>query len=397
MYYYLLSALKRRIILELQDSFSRHPVYEKAVPWIQNKFSFDERPQFGIVVKSSNSNKVQFSADNYIGTIVSKVMLAYVDQPDHLLEWAKEDLATLRANGDVMPIQSGVYILECVTVPTDPGEQGTYLIHPKLTVTNETLLISSTGIEQEAQLLNVPIAGTLRLWENNRVLLVEGRDYSVDEKGLVTFLGRLLRGSTVVADYRYVTPTLGPFNWSWNSADYEHLPGVVLAFGKRGRAGDKVAVVISDDRVDVARAFGGKFELSFDLDVIARDPIQMEEMADFAVMSLWGVKRNTLSHEGIEIVDVSVGGESEESYDETGDLYYYMASLSLQVQADWEVHVPLPLVISRVSPTDAQVEAQIQADLTAPSEGTLRAVHQPLLYQTVPIIVGRNAEYERIT
>jgi hypothetical protein len=36
MYYYLLSSLKRRLILELQDSFSRHPVYEKVVPFIQN-------------------------------------------------------------------------------------------------------------------------------------------------------------------------------------------------------------------------------------------------------------------------------------------------------------------------------------------------------------------------
>jgi hypothetical protein len=87
MYYYLIGALKRRLILELQDSFSRHAIYQKITPFIQNKFAFSERPQFGIVVKGSSANKVQLSADNFIGTVQSHVMLAYVDQPAHPIEW----------------------------------------------------------------------------------------------------------------------------------------------------------------------------------------------------------------------------------------------------------------------------------------------------------------------
>ena len=55
MYFYLISSLKRRLIEELKDSFARHPLYKKIVPFIQNKYAFDERPQYGIVVKGSSA------------------------------------------------------------------------------------------------------------------------------------------------------------------------------------------------------------------------------------------------------------------------------------------------------------------------------------------------------
>ena len=89
MYYYLISSLKRRLILELQDSFAQHPVYRKITPNIQNRFAFKERPQHGIVVKGSSANKLQLSADNFVGTIQSHVMLAYVNQPTFPLEWIR--------------------------------------------------------------------------------------------------------------------------------------------------------------------------------------------------------------------------------------------------------------------------------------------------------------------
>ena len=368
------------------------------MPFIQNKFAFDERPQFGIVVKGSSANKIQLSSENFIGVVSSKVMLANVEQPSYLLEWVKEDMAVLRDTSDVMPIQSGVYVLECLTSPTDPGECGTFSIKPYLTVTDEPLLFVSSGVETEANLHQPPTVGTLRLWENRHYLLKEGRDYRVDYRtGLVTLTYRLRVGSIITADYRYEVDPMGPFEWKWNTADFKTLPGVILAFGKRGRPGDKSAVVVYEDRVDTANAQGGKFEASFDIDVIATDPIQMEEIADFAVMSLWGVKRSLLSYEGLEITDVSIGGESEDTYDENADIYYYMASLSVQLQADWEIHVPLPLTISRVAATNPTLEAQVGADRTAPSVSGIQPLTQGLFFSTTPIIVGRNNAYERIT
>jgi len=387
MYYYLTGALKRRLIAELQDSYSRHPLYRKAVPYIQNKFAFDQRPQFGIVVKGSSTNKVQFSASNFMGTVQSYVMLAHVGQPAYPIEWVREDLNTVLEGGRP-PTAPGVYFIEILQVPTNPSEVGTFAVDPLITETGEALLEFQSGVEREAQLQHPPAANTLRIWENHKFLLKEGVDYSVNyDDGAVTLINRFSPGSVLVADYRWVAPSVGPVEFKWNSADITTLPGVVLAFGKRAEVGHTVAVVIYGDRVSTAEAYGGKFEASFDLDVIARDPDQMEEMADLLIMYLWGEKRSVLSAEGIEISDVGMGGESEEIYDETGDDYYYQASMSVQVQADWEIHLPLPLTFSRVTPMESEDPDAASRIVEVPDE---------LFFATRPVLTTRNNDFERI-
>jgi hypothetical protein len=107
-------------------------------------------------------------------------------------------------------------------------------------------------------------------------------------------------------------------------------------------------------------------------------------------MYLWGEKRPILSTEGIEITNVTMGGESEEQYDETGDLFYYQASLSLEIQTDWEIHLPLSLTISRIAPASGL--AGVKAGL-APVQPTAAG---GLLLQTLPIMPGRNNSFERI-
>ena len=294
--------MKRRLILELQDSFSRHPVYEKVVPFIQNKYAFDERPAFGIVVKGSSANNLKLSAQNLLGTVESHVMLSYFDTPSYILEWVKEDVNTVKANGGSMPIPAGVYYIECLDAPTNPNEIGHFVIDPLLTVTDFPLLQVVSGVESHALIQPPPIQGTLRIWINRKLPFYEGKDYTVDySTGEITITADLLPGQILTADYRYPVESIGPIEWKWNTADWRTLPGVILAFGKRGKKGDKVAVVVYDDRVDTATAYGGKFEVSFDIDIIAQDPMQMEEMADYAHMSLWSEKRPNLSFEGLEI------------------------------------------------------------------------------------------------
>lgn len=402
MYFYLVQNLKRRLIIELKDSFSRHPIYKKLVPNIQNRFAFKERPNHGIVVKGSNANKVQLAADNFVGTVQSHVMLANVGPHDEFpLEWVKEDLSCVRDfknknNGVGFPTPPGIYFVEILQVPTNPGESGTFAIDPLLTVENEPVLRFQSGIEREAQLQNVPSEGTLRLWENYRFLLREGVDYNLGERGAIELLSSFAADAVLTADYRYPAESLGPIEWRWNTADFKTLPGVVMAFGKRAEVGHKVAIVVTPERVDAAEAFGGKHEISFDLDVITRDTTQMEEIADLVIMFLWGQKKAPLEYEGIEILDVNMGGEAEELYDETGDLYYYTASMSVQLRADWEIHVPLPLTISRVTPSSASAEASTTVTTVGGSESNLQMVSNDLFYQTHPVIVGRNSDFERI-
>lgn len=395
MYYYLVSALKRRLISEFKDSFSQHPVYDKAAPYIQNRFSFDERPQFAMVVKGSSGNQVVLAADNLIGTVVSHVMLGFVDKPCYPIEWVRDDTALLKQNGNVMPTIAGIYYLEVLTVPTNVSEVGTFALDPLLTVVNEQVLTFHSGIEHEGQLQNAPAPGTVRLYENMRYMLVEGLDYQVDATGKITFLIRFSQGSSVSADYRYATPSVGPIDFQWNTADFKTLPGVVLAFGKRAKVGDKVAIMVTPDLQDTALAYGGKFEVSFDVDVITRDTTQTEEMADLAVMYLLE-KKARLEYEGIELLEISIGGEAEESADENADLNYYNASLSIRLRADWEIHIPLPLTIARVT-TDPKGDSAQNFDRRTSYTSLISGnTGNRLYFATNPILPGRNNSYERI-
>ena len=401
MYYYLLGAMKRRLISELKSAFSAHPVYQKIVPYIENRYSFSERPQYGIVVKGASTNKVQLSGDNFVGSVTSYVMLAYVGKPTYPIEWVREDLECVMANNDMMPTPPGIYQLEILRAPDPTGNQptGEYTIDPLLTVTDEPVLVFQSGIETHGRLQQIPVQGTVHLWENRHYLLKEGTDYSVDYvSGEVTFLVRYYPTSTIVADYHYVAQTIGPVEFQWNSADFTTLHGVVMAFGKRASAGDKVAIVVYPDRVNTARAFGGKTELTFDLEVLSQDPIQVEEISDLVIMYLWGERKPVLESEGIELLDVSIGGEAEETYDETGDTTYYTTSMSVQFRADWEIHIPLPLTISKASAvSEGVLGTETFERATTGASGIQALPANSLFYATAPILPGRNSSFERIS
>jgi hypothetical protein len=384
--------MKRRLILELKDSFAQHPIYYKIVDHIENKYAFTERPQMGIVVKGASANKVALAADQFMGTLNSYVMLAYVGAPTFPLEWVVEDSATLDAQGGQMPLPPGIYYIRIVDAPEDAQSVGHFMVDPLLTVNEEPVLRFLSGVETEGQLQQLPVRGTVRLWQNRNYRLTEGKHFTIDyATGGIAFLETFSPGSTVTADYRYAVASVGPVTWQWNRADYRTLPGAVLAFGKRGKAGDKVAVVVYGDRTATATAYGGRFDLSFDLEVIARDPHQMEELADLTLMYLQYQKRRVLASEGIEITDVSIGGESEEVADEIGDEYYYSASVTVQVQTPWEVHEPLPLTISVVTSESSSIDA-----FGANRSAIIGDVHNSLVFATMPTLIGRNHDFESI-
>lgn len=389
MYYYLVQALKRRLILELKDSFGKHPIYQKITPFIQNRFSFEERPQYGIVVKGSSTSKVVLSGDNFVGNLQSHVMLAYVGQEVNPIEWVREDLKAITKNKG-MPTLPGVYYIEILTAPTLPGESGYFMVDPLLTVNDEPVLMFQSGVEREAQLQRAPTPNTLRLYENRNYLLREGVDYTVDYgTGAISLITTFGVGSTLSADYRYPGESIGPVEFLWNTADLTTLPGVVMAFGKRAADGQKVAVVVYGDRVDAALVYGGKNEVSFDMDVISRDPTQMEEISDLVQMYLLK-RKSLLEFEGIELLDVSMGGEGEELADETGENFFYQASMSVQLRADWEFHVPLPLTISKATPV------RPQGELDPNSQSGIIQVAGDLFFLTHDAVEKRSDDYERI-
>ena len=390
MYFRLTEALKRRFIEEIRRFWSYHPGYQDLVGNIQGKFSFSEQPQFAIIVKNGGGSAVQLSADNYVGVVQSYVYKALVQNyPGVFLEWVREDAVAIQNNDGRFPTAPGVYYIEMT-------EDDEYFVDPLYDVYNEqvALLDPTTG-----QLEHPFLAGSLRLYEQpNGFLLVEGTNYTVDAStGTITLATPFDQGRYLVADYRWPGESTGPHLLRPMYANKDVIPGVVLAFGRRVQKGDRVAVVVQDRRKPASLEYGGRWELSLDIDFMARDVDSQQEMHDYTVMYIWGVLRNRLSSEGVEIKDISLGGESEEPYDDTGDEYFYNATISLTVETDWAIHVPLTALMRMVAPLTLEQAGEI-ANQTDPTDtGNIKMLEALGLQEwSDPFFTDRGHTYEVI-
>jgi hypothetical protein len=362
------SAVKRRIMHELRHAFSRHPIYRKIVPFIQQQYVFKERPQFGIVIKTASATPALLSADHFVGTIVSHVMLATAEgRPGQSIEWVREDVQAVKANGDVFPSPPGVYFVEILKEPEDTQEgrqYGSFKVDVFLTVHDERVLEWTNAVTPagtQFQLAHTPAQGTVFVSQDRKWPLTEGTEYEIDyTHGTLTLLRDTDPRVDIFIDYRWFLETRGPFDIDWNTADNQAIPGVVMAFGRRVQAegvtaegeqqiGDKQAIVVTGHRVEAADEYGGQTEISVDFDVIARDPTQMEEVADLVFFHLWAERRLKLADDGLVLTDFSLGGEVEESYDETEQTFYYNTTFSMTVRTDWAIFVPKPLTFRHIS------------------------------------------------
>ena len=176
---------------------------------------------------------------------------------------------------------------------------------------------------------------------------------------------------------------------------------MILAFGRRCKKGDRLGVIISPYREPTALEYGGRWDLSLDFDIVARDVYAQQEIADRTVFWLWGVARSWFLREGIEVSEVSLGGESEEVYDETGDDYYYTSSFSMSISTDWSISVPINKTIRRLIPESLETNKQA----STMTDGELASQQLPSKLQMVesigriledPYFTGKNWSYETI-
>jgi len=364
LYFQLTEALKRRFIDELRRYWSYHPKYrDDLVQNIQGKFSFKERPQHGIIIKTGSGNRVDLSADNYIGVIESYCLMTRVrNKPGLSVEWVREDGRAIQQNNGTFPSSAGIYYLDI----QEEGGSLVFYVDPLIETFHEPPALID---ETHAQLMNVPLAGSLRLFEMpSGFQLVEGTNYTLDVDatgnnltGGITLLSPLTGGRWLQADYRYPAESHGPYPITEMHANNTAVPGVVIAFGRRAEAGDQVAIMVHDIRRPAYMEYGGKWEMALDCDVMSRDVHAQQEIVDQTVIYLWGVLRSHLSHKGIEITDVTMGGESEEVYDENGDDYFYNANFSITCQTDWSIHVPIDGWLRQAAPLTRAQAAQIAA------------------------------------
>jgi hypothetical protein len=288
----------------------------------------------------------------------------YNDWPGTTIEWARENFSLLEQispRRDIFPSPPGAYLIEIKSVP-DRGRSipGTFTVKPYPTVNGEPLLIMSDPAGDEAQITNLPLYnGAMKLWLNGRRPLLQDVDYDVDwDSGRIVFLKTLPPGATIDADYRYTLPERGPFNYDLEKYNVDAIPGVVLAFGDRAQDCDKMVVVITENRVDVAEIFGGKFEVHFDLTIFSRDSEDREKLSDYVVHAIMD-KKHAWGFEGLELLDVSPGGETEEIYNAETDDYFYDSAVSMTLRTDWESYIPLPIQNFRIEQT-SKAEEQVK-------------------------------------
>jgi len=471
MYNNMLYAVKRRMIDEVEGAFQQHPAFTDKVR-VYNKFPYEERVQYGMILSNTAANQLRLSADNYLSDLYTHVRLAQESNyPGLSIEWVRENpmdvtkyftenvsaqlgptqrmfrtsYQILSGKGNTayatnvgqimvtvngMPVlpefingERGVVLLRNSTASTDvvevtyycrkivpPGiyiiefiEDNQFIVLPIYIVTKELVIEGTTGTEVTASLANDNVGPTsdvlFMLYRNSTVpvKMIRDTDYTITyPSGDITFLRPLERGYNLYADYRWRPADYnnGPFTFQPYEENHEVLPGVVLAIGRRAKKGDRQVIIVSKFREEQARIFGGHWIMSLEFKVIAKDPIQMEEMADQVVGHLWGVRKNVLEYEGITFNSVEPSGESEEVHIETTGDMYYESTVSINLQSEWQAFKPYLYSIKDVIP-DLNVwpgthEYTVSKDYQLTSIGPLEA-------DTRTVLKYATMGYEKLT
>jgi len=372
MFFYGSGALNDRLIEETRLLWSYHPRFrDDLVENIQGKYSFEQRPQRGIVIRTSSGSHRRLTWDNFQGHKTSYVVRAKTDatKPGLSIEFVRENSLAIQLNDGIFPSPPGIYIIDITESEVESvggfreflpaGQFPTadqvltgfhrFVVSPKLSVINEGVEMVSPTVGFLEQGGYIP--DTLTLYElPSNWKLIEGVNFTADsETGEITLTEPLPQGLTLSADYRYEGVKTGPFDIATDLAHFQAIPGAVLAFGRRITPGDQLAVVVTDIREFGVMEYGGRVDINVDVDLWARDIDDQREMLDLMFIWYEGVLRGRLSTEGIEIEEVSWGGETEEIYDQNAEDFFYGATVNLRVQTDWKIHEPLVGVFRRFS------------------------------------------------
>jgi len=349
MFHHLTMAVRDRMIKELRDYWADHPRYETLAQNIQGKYSFEERPQFGMVIKTGGASNVILSPDNFIGTLKGYVSLAKVlGRKGVSIEWVRED--------DSVKPESGVYHTQVQKFPSE-DPYAFQLVIQRYTYEIEATLVYTDP--KTVELMNTPVEGSLRIREYPSGRSLDSSEYLV-EGSTVTLSEETPRGLSLSAQYTSKDEFLkGPFRVTPDQAYREIIPGVVIAVGRWIEVGDEQVIIVAENQEVVAHEYGGRWDISVDIDLVARDVHSQADIADRTVVWLWSTLRPKLSSMGLEMSDVSLGGEGEEVYDDNGDDYFYTASISLTIQADWFIHFPLVLPIGNFNLEGVNVAEEV--------------------------------------
>jgi hypothetical protein len=161
-----------------------------------------------------------------------------------------------------------------------------------------------------------------------------------NNSGKVKLLYPLPENSSLSVNYRAPGYSYGPFQVQKNMGINYAIPGIVLAFGNRLTEGDKQAVLIEKYHKTVGEEYGGKWEMSFGIDVIGRSLPEQEEIADMVVHYLWNVRKGAFDSIGLAILDIGMSGESTQIYDENTNEQDFLATIDITLLCSWSLIIP---------------------------------------------------------
>lgn len=140
--------------------------------------------------------------------------------------------------------------------------------------------------------------------------------------------------------------------------------------------------------------------MSIDIDIVSHDKDTTSEIVDNTLIYLIGVARSRLSSEGIEVNTVSFGGETEEVRNNAADEYFFNATLSIDLEVEWELHVPILATLRnnvQVSSEDLRKMAGLDDEELAAIESQIRAMRSLHLEAARdPYFASRNRSLESI-
>lgn len=171
MYQRLMYAIKRRILDETRDAFDHHPAFSEKVQ-IFNKFPYEERIQYGLILRNTSAAQIRLSPDNFMSDLYSLVKVARQGKaPGLAIEWVREnagyitELLTEDVSSQLGPTQRQFYTANPILSGPDnpinadnPGQvmvtiDGVKVIPEEVDGENKrVLLIRSTNITEVVEI-----------------------------------------------------------------------------------------------------------------------------------------------------------------------------------------------------------------------------------------------------
>jgi len=228
------------------------------------------------------------------------------------------------------------------------------------------------------------IPKSVDVWVKNDLMSHEDFTFDSETNDLV-FYEPIASDVDLKVSYFHSLASQGPHTFSAYGSNNQAIPGCVLSFAKQAEVGGKQLIIVSDRPEPSAEEYGGKFNVTFTLDIVALDPIQQEEITDLTAMYLLALK-DQFDAEGLFLSEVSIQGESEQPYDENTTDQYYMASVGVTFMTDWHIRKAIPI---KIRDTYVRLVASMYSEAADP-----RIFVTPTLY---PVIEHPLLKSERIT